>query len=116
MVILTALLILLTTVGTGVAQYPSEPVTNADGVTPAGAITAPNSPVRKLRGQDPLAVADALGRPVAILRLGGRLPDHQTGPDEHFLYGSPPVVKYPRRAAAAAVNAPVPSPPVAEDR
>ena len=26
-------------------------------------------------GQDPLAAADALGRPVAILRLGGRLPE-----------------------------------------
>ena len=26
-------------------------------------------------GQDPLAAADRLGRPVAILRLGGRLPD-----------------------------------------
>ena len=33
-------------------------------------------------GQDPLAVADGLGRPVAILRLGGRVPDQ--GPDPAF--------------------------------
>jgi hypothetical protein len=37
---------------------------------------------------DPLAVADQLGRPVAILRLGGRLPE-ATGPDARFMYGSP---------------------------
>jgi hypothetical protein len=37
---------------------------------------------------DPLAVADQLGRPVAILRLGGRLPE-ATGPDAKFMYGSP---------------------------
>jgi hypothetical protein len=40
---------------------------------------------------DPLEIADRLGRPVAILRLGGRLPD-AAGPDERFLYGSPPVL------------------------
>jgi hypothetical protein len=40
---------------------------------------------------DPLEVADRLGRPVAILRIGGRLPD-SAGPDEKFLYGSPPVL------------------------
>jgi hypothetical protein len=38
---------------------------------------------------DPLEVADRLGRPVAIIRLGGRLPD-ATGPDAKFLFGSPP--------------------------
>jgi hypothetical protein len=41
--------------------------------------------------EDPLAVADGLGRPVAILRLGGRLPD-SNGPDEKFLYCSPPIL------------------------
>ncbi len=40
---------------------------------------------------DPLEVADRLGRPVAIIRLGGRLPD-ATGPDEKFLFGSPPLL------------------------
>ena len=41
-------------------------------------------------GQDPLAVADGLGRPVAILRLGARLPDQ--GDNVGFFYGSPPFV------------------------
>jgi hypothetical protein len=38
---------------------------------------------------DVLAEADKLGRPVAILRLGGRLPDAE-GPSQEFLFGSPP--------------------------
>ncbi len=46
-------------------------------------------------GRDPLAVADGLGRPVAILRLGARLPDPAQGPDDGFLYGCPPFVEYP---------------------
>jgi hypothetical protein len=50
-------------------------------------------------GQDPLAVADALGRPVAILRLGGRLPDPSV--DRTFFFGSPPYVPYPAPAAVA---------------
>jgi hypothetical protein len=41
-------------------------------------------------GQDPLAVADSLGRPVAILRLGGRLPDQGETADPSFFCGSPP--------------------------
>ena len=40
--------------------------------------------------QDPLEVADRLGRPIAILRMGGRLPG-DAGPDAQFLHGSPPV-------------------------
>ncbi len=40
--------------------------------------------------QNPLEVADHLGRPIAILRLGGRLPS-DAGPDARFLHGSPPV-------------------------
>ena len=43
--------------------------------------------------ENPLEVADRLGRPVAILRLGGRLPSAD-GPDERFLYGSPSWIKY----------------------
>jgi hypothetical protein len=50
-------------------------------------------------GQDPLAVADGLGRPVAILRLGARLPDQ--GPDPFFFFGSPPFVAIPTEQAAA---------------
>jgi hypothetical protein len=41
-------------------------------------------------GRDPLVEADALGRPVAILRLGARLPNETL--DEGFLFGSPPFV------------------------
>jgi hypothetical protein len=45
-------------------------------------------------GRDPLAMADQLGRPVAILRLGGRLPEEADGPEMDFLFGCPPFVKY----------------------
>ncbi len=44
-------------------------------------------------GEDPLAVADHLGRPMAILRLGGRVPVNNQ-PDNAFLYGAPPVQVY----------------------
>ena len=46
-------------------------------------------------GTDPLAVADQLGRPVAILRMGARVPDRNQGADDNFLFGSPPLVRYP---------------------
>ena len=55
-------------------------------------------------GQDPLAAADKLGRPVAILRLGGRVPD--AGPDAGFFFGSPPYVPCPPTPAAAPAKAP----------
>jgi hypothetical protein len=61
-------------------------------------------------GQDPLAVADGLGRPVAILRLGARLPDQ--GGDPQFFYGSPPFVTYPQARAAT----PQPAAPKSKDR
>jgi hypothetical protein len=51
-------------------------------------------------GRDPLAVADELGRPVAILRLGARVPGQ--GPDSNFYFGSPAWVAYPPRTAAQA--------------
>ncbi len=41
-------------------------------------------------GSNPLEVADRLGRPVAIVRLGGRLPENAENPDMQFLYGAPP--------------------------
>lgn len=41
-------------------------------------------------GQDPLVAADQLGRPVAILRIGGRVPSSE-GADQRFLYGKAPV-------------------------
>ena len=62
-------------------------------------------------GLDPLKEARHWGRPVAILRLGGRLPDDSRGPDMHFLAGCPPVVLHgpPRPvpiATASATSAP----------
>jgi hypothetical protein len=50
-------------------------------------------------GQDPLAIADGLGRPVAILRLGGRLPDQSETSDASFFFGSPPFVALPSEPA-----------------
>ncbi len=46
-------------------------------------------------GENPLDVADSLGRPVAILRMGARVPS-PGGPDAAFLYGSPPFVRFTR--------------------
>ena len=46
-----------------------------------------------LPGEDSLEVADRLGRPVAILRMGSRLPSLE-GPDAAFLFGSPPLERY----------------------
>jgi len=60
-------------------------------------------------GQDPLAVADALGRPMAILRMGARLPSDRQGPDGAFFYGSPPFVDYPAQSVSR--NAPLPLSP-----
>jgi hypothetical protein len=45
-------------------------------------------------GRDPLAVADALGRPVAILRLGARMPKDPQEIDGQFLFGSPPLMRF----------------------
>ena len=44
-------------------------------------------------GEDPLQVADELGRPVAILRMGSLVPA-ASPPDAAFLFGSPSVVSY----------------------
>jgi hypothetical protein len=59
-------------------------------------------------GKDPLAEADALGRPVAILRLGARLPDNPESPDNKFLYGCPPYVQFVRMAQPQAAPGPQP--------
>jgi hypothetical protein len=42
---------------------------------------------------DALQAADALGRPVAILRIGSRVPG-DAGPDAAFLFGSPPLEQF----------------------
>jgi len=61
-------------------------------------------------GRDPLAAADALGRPVAILRMGARLPDAQ-GPDMQFLFGCPPFIEFPPRRVPPAGPSPDEAPP-----
>jgi len=59
-------------------------------------------------GDNPLEVADQLGRPIAILRMGGRLPDAD-GPDNAFLYGSPPLFLYREFNAPIGGRTPLPS-------
>ncbi len=44
-------------------------------------------------GEDPLVTADHLGRPIAIVRLGGRTPDTEL-PGGAFSYGSPEPLIY----------------------
>jgi len=53
-------------------------------------------------GDNPLDVADSLGRPMAILRMGARVPD-ASGPDAAFLYGCPPLVLWNPREPHHAV-------------
>ncbi len=43
---------------------------------------------------DPLQVADRLGRPMAILRMGSRQPNTR-GPSDQFVFGSPPLLLFP---------------------
>ncbi len=64
-------------------------------------------------GQDPLAVADGLGRPVAILRLGGRLPDQ--GPDAQFFFGSPPWLAIPPEKPSVPLPPEKPAVPAARE-
>ena len=47
--------------------------------------------------QDPVEVADQLGRPMAILRMGSRVPDAAES-NESFLYGAPPLIKFATEA------------------
>lgn len=55
--------------------------------------------------ENPLEVADRLGRPMAILRLGGRVPNSD-GPDAAFMYGSPPAMQFygPQHDGAELIN------------
>lgn len=48
---------------------------------------------------DPLQVADRLGRPMAILRMGSRVPDFEQ--NSGAAYGDPPVTIYPPQTEAA---------------
>ncbi len=55
-------------------------------------------------GENPLDIADRLGRPMAIVRMGGLLPSAD-GPDATFLFGSPPFLRFEMPAGAAAAQA-----------
>jgi hypothetical protein len=46
--------------------------------------------------EDPLVMADRLGRPMAIVRIGGRIPVDVANPDEVFMYHSPPLLRFTR--------------------
>ncbi len=49
------------------------------------------------QGENPLKLADELGRPVALLRIGGRQPvPGPDGTDEAFLHGCPPLLVFHR--------------------
>lgn len=64
----------------------------------AALATAENSQARQRYfevhpGDDAMAAAAELGRPIAILRMGAKIPD-PVNPSPGFLYGSPPVMRY----------------------
>ncbi len=62
--------------------------TNAEPVSYAG---GPQRIYDVASGEDTLRTADTFGRPLAILRIGSRIPDIVEGDNaEAFLYGSPP--------------------------
>lgn len=48
--------------------------------------------------EDPVQIARRYGRPMAILRIGSRVPD-PAGPDAGFLFGSPVVERFEQEAA-----------------
>ncbi len=54
--------------------------------------------------EDPLVVADRLGRPMAILRIGGRTPDDPAYPGMAFLFNSPPLLYIRPRSITQAIN------------
>jgi hypothetical protein len=89
---------------------------------PHAALPYPADPERQnwfevAPGRDPLAIADQMGRPVAILRLGARLPDDGVAPDMGFLFGCPPFVDYPPSEQTGAPASPqqTPQPPAPQE-
>ena len=46
-------------------------------------------------GDDPITIADLFGRPLAIVRIGGRSPMNSESPDLGFTFGAPPYLRYP---------------------
>jgi hypothetical protein len=68
---------------------------------PEIAVPVPQDPTEQhwfdiASGENPLEVADRFGRPVAILRIGGRLPIDPLQPDPAFLFNSPPALRFVR--------------------
>ncbi len=85
---------------------------------PQNALPVPDNPREQAwyevgPGQDPLAVADQLGRPVAIVRMGARVPGEMELLDGRFLYGCPPLVKYPPKVKVLPRPPKGPEPPTA---
>jgi hypothetical protein len=74
---------------------------------PIGALPVAQDPVQQMYvdaapGVDPLAMADRMGRAVAILRIGSRMPDDREGSDAGFMNGSPPICFYDGAAGQGA--------------
>jgi hypothetical protein len=65
--------------------------------------------------EDPLRIADTIGRPVAILRMGARWPDDPESPSPDFMYGSPPWVQVPTPREGAPPEEVAPARPDAGD-
>ena len=67
-------------------------------------------------GQDPLEVADRLGRPIAILRIGARRPPMNRA-NGRFHFGCPPLIPYGRNLTDGPVATPLEAlpPPSAGD-
>src|SRR5262249_22056858 len=53
---------------------------------------------------DPLVMADRLGRPIAIVRIGGRVPTDSSNPDPDFMYHSPPLLRFSGQAGAETIE------------
>jgi hypothetical protein len=58
-------------------------------------------------GDDPLVTADSLGRPIAILRMGGRVPEMEQA-DAAFAYGAPEPLIYQRQDPNLSPSRPLP--------
>ncbi|MES2789014.1 MAG: hypothetical protein V4719_05290 [Planctomycetota bacterium] len=75
----------------------------------------PVAPVRVTPRENPLEIADINGRPLAIVRLGGRVPDTNR-PEPGFFGSGAPVQPLQRPAAATAdeIGVPALKPPMAQ--
>lgn len=66
---------------------------NPDNALPVSGDAIDEASYDVLPSEDPLEVADRIGRPIAIVRLGGRLPDDATGKvDRAFMGNCPPLL------------------------